>query len=286
MGRKALRSGPGHGFTLIELIFSMAITSVLLGLGVPTVRKVILRTRVSAARATIETFATAEAIVVSSTGRYTTTLGELKQASIPDGFGSAWGGPYIMGTSTTDPWGEPYFYSSWHDGNAPIEWESESLWEYAAGGDPVLDSGPIIRHEGQPLEIEYAFNASREIHLLTVFDDGVSSAWITLNGVQVVDTMEFGQQVETITTQVDLESENILTVQLASGPRNLIRVVIETYAPPALPPGDMADAGLGWHDVFGGSPNAGFLLGSYGADRQPGGTGSGADIIYGVTAED
>ncbi len=95
---------------------------------------------------------------------------------------------------------------------------------------------------------------------------------------------KFSQLVETITTEVVLESENILTVQLASGPSNLIRVVIETYAPPALPPPDMADSGLGWHDVFGGSPQAGFLLGSYGADRQPGGTGPGADIIYGLAA--
>ncbi len=284
MGRKASRPDPARGFTLIELIFGLAIVSVLVGLGVPTVRKAVLRARVSAARTTIETFATAEAIVISSTGRYTTTLGELKQASIPGGFGSAWGGPYLISTSTTDPWGKPYFYSSWHGGNAPTEWESKSLWEYAATGRPVLDTGPVIRQEGQPLEIEYVFDASQQVYLLTVFDNGISSGWITLNGVSAVDPMEFGQQVETITKEVDLESENILTVQLASGPRNLIRVVIETYAPPALPHEDMAGSELGWYDVFGGSPNAGFLLGSYGADGQPGGTGPGADIIYGVPA--
>ncbi len=273
---------PAAGITLIELIVGLSLTVTLSGMAIRGIARVTVRARMLGAKAMVESFATAQSMVVTGTGRYTTTLAELKQASVPEGFGSSWTGPYIVGISTQDPWNVPFFYASWYGGDAPTEWESQNLFYYATGGEVVLDSGPLIRETGSPLEVEYTFDVRPGTYVLKVINDGISSAWITVNGNGIVDPNDLRHSVTEVSAELTLTDSNTMNVRIASTPNASIRVTIETYDPPQLPPSELSEEEIGWHEVFGGSASAGFLLGSYGADREPGGSGINADIIYGM----
>ncbi len=271
------------GLTLLELLVAISICSILISLAVDRTRHIAQRVRVRAARAAVESFATAQAMVHCSTGRYTTTLTELKDAGVPEGFGSSWDGPYLRTTSMIDPWGNPFFYSSWLGGEADTDYGGHNLWHYAMGGTVIMDSGNLPRQTGAPVDVEYAFSARENgTHIIRVINNGISSGWITVNGVRVASPNQFKHSVSEFTVEVVLKEDNELTIRLASTPGASARVLVETTVPPELPPAELSGEGLGWYDVFGGSPALGYLLGSYGADRQPGGTGFNADIIYGL----
>ncbi len=273
---------PAAGITLIELIIGLSLTVTLSAIAIRGIATVTTRARVIGAKTMMESFATGQAMVVTGTGRYTTTLAELKQAGVPEGFGSSWAGPYIVGISTRDPWGVPFFYASWHGGDAPAQWESQNLFYYATGGTVILDSGPLVRETGSPLEVEYTFDVRPGTYLLKVINDGISSAWITVNGNGVIDPNDLRHAVTEVSAELTLVDTNTMNVRVASTPNASIRVTIETYDPPQLPPAGLSVEELGWHEVFGGSSSVGFLLGSYGADREPGGTGINSDIIHGM----
>ena len=271
------------GLTLLELLVTISICTILISLAVDRARHVAQRVRVRATRAAVESLATAQAMVHCSTGRYTTTLTELKDAGVPAGFGSSWDGPYLRTTSMIDPWGTPYFYSSWLGGEAGTDYGGHNLWYYARGGTVIMDSGTLPRQTGAPVDIEYTFSAREDdTHIIRVINNGISSGWVTANGTRTVSPNQFRHTVTEFTAEVVLEEDNTLTVRFASTPGAYARVLVETTGPPELPPEELSGEGLGWDDVFGGSPALGYLLGSYGADRQPGGTGFDADIIYGL----
>ncbi len=281
--RNAAGGEGARGLTLLELLIGIAITVTLVALVARSVSRVTVRARVVGTRAIIETFATAQAMVQSSTGRYTTTLAELREAGVPEGFGSSWDGPYLRTASTIDPWGNPYFYSSWLGGEAGTDHGGHNLWYYARGGTVIMDSGTLPRQTGAPVDIEYTFSAREDdTHIIRVINNGISSGWVTANGTRTVSPNQFRHTVTEFTAEVVLEEDNTLTVRFASTPGAYARVLVETTGPPELPPEELSGEGLGWYDVFGGSPALGYLLGSYGADGQAGGTGLNADIIYGL----
>ncbi len=95
----------------------------------------------------------------------------------------------------------------------------------------------FIRNTGKPVIVTHTFTVltSNNACTLKIYNGGmedsgfkrVSSAVISLNGVQVVEPNEFNQNVELIEKPVTLSAENQLSVEVRGKPGGAITVVIE-----------------------------------------------------------
>jgi general secretion pathway protein G len=110
--RRACRSNPEAGFTLVEILVVITIIGLIMGLIGPRVLGYLSDSKAKTARIQIQGFASALDLYYLDNGRYPTASEGLRAlAQKPDG-AVVWNGPYLNGTIVPkDPWGHPYVYS-------------------------------------------------------------------------------------------------------------------------------------------------------------------------------
>ena len=99
------------GFTLLELLVTLAIIGLIAGLAGPPVVRYLSGARTDTAQTQARNIATAVELFRLDVGRYPSTdEGLAALSSAPDG-ATRWRGPYIQRESALlDPWGNPYKY--------------------------------------------------------------------------------------------------------------------------------------------------------------------------------
>lgn len=102
--------GKKNGFTLIELLVVLVIVGILAAIVAPSVYQRVNPARQAAAKAQMQSFATALESYYVDMGRYPNMqegLAVLVQAPSRRG---KWAGPYLKREVPPDPWGNPYLY--------------------------------------------------------------------------------------------------------------------------------------------------------------------------------
>jgi general secretion pathway protein G len=107
--RGALRTGAA-GITLIELLVVVTIIAMFAALVGPRLFRQVGRSRITAARAQINSFQTALGAYKLDTGRFPTTEQGLEALRIQPDETPRWDGPYLPQEIPLDPWGNPYVY--------------------------------------------------------------------------------------------------------------------------------------------------------------------------------
>jgi general secretion pathway protein G len=106
--RGGRRSGPQHGFTLIEILVVMAIIGLIAALVAPQVFKSLGGAKSDAARAQVEALATGVDLYRLEVGKLPPDLNALVER--PSGE-TRWNGPYLRKpTVPKDPWDRDYVY--------------------------------------------------------------------------------------------------------------------------------------------------------------------------------
>jgi general secretion pathway protein G len=99
-----------RGVTLIELLVVVTIVALFAALVGPRLFRQVDRSRITAARAQINSFQTALGVYKLDTGRFPTTEQGLQALRVrPEGV-ERWDGPYLPQDAPLDPWGRPYVY--------------------------------------------------------------------------------------------------------------------------------------------------------------------------------
>ena len=99
--------GRNSGFTLIELLIVIVILGLLMSLVAPTMFSKVDSTKVKTARAQMQMLETALDTFRLDMGDYPNNLDHLLESEE-----SGWDGPYLPKKLPSDPWGNPYLYSS------------------------------------------------------------------------------------------------------------------------------------------------------------------------------
>ncbi|HWP84482.1 MAG TPA: type II secretion system major pseudopilin GspG [Terriglobia bacterium] len=122
------------GVTLIELLVVVTIIALFAALVGPRLFRQVERSRLTAARAQINSFQTALGVYKLDTGSFPTTEQGLRALRVqPDGV-ERWDGPYLPQDIPNDPWGRPYVY------RYPGEHgEEPEIISYGADGQPGGD---------------------------------------------------------------------------------------------------------------------------------------------------
>lgn len=116
MFAKRKRQGTNRGFTLVELLVTIAIVAALTAVVAPAVVRHLSEAKTVAARSQVEILRLALFQFRTDTDRFPTTEEGLealrtKPASVP-AFSERWRGPYLSRAVPLDPWGRPYRYES------------------------------------------------------------------------------------------------------------------------------------------------------------------------------
>ena len=119
------------GVTLIELLVVVTIIALFAAIVGPRLFQQVDRSRVTAARAQINSLQTALGIYKLDTARFPTTEQGLRALRVqPDGV-ERWDGPYLPQDAPNDPWERPYVYKYPGDhGDEP------DIISYGADGQP------------------------------------------------------------------------------------------------------------------------------------------------------
>jgi general secretion pathway protein G len=105
-----VRSRTERGVTLIELLVVVTIIALFAALVGPRLFRQVDRSRITAARAQINSFQTALGVYKLDTGRFPTTEQGLPALRVrPEGV-ERWDGPYLPQDAPLDPWGHAYLY--------------------------------------------------------------------------------------------------------------------------------------------------------------------------------
>ena len=203
--------------------------------------QVIQRSRIATAKGEISQLAALLEMVKQDTGSYPVFLTDIASKDPPPEQIQGWQGPYISTPIPLDPWGHPYFYQ--------------------IPPTTLFNSPSLPRKSGEPEEDTYFFSGLPAQATLEIENYGVTSADIYLNETEVVSPDEFKKnpqpQIIKITVNI-LNGENTVFTKIASAPGAYLYISISGFMPTSQY----------------------FILGSYGNDGQPGGTGFNADIIW------
>ena len=236
------------GFTLIELLVGLIIIFILTTISFRLVRQVRQKVKISVAKSQIAHLSIAVEMVKSDAEYYPPqrddlSLRDLLEKTAPSSLlRDGWYGPYLS-SLPLDPWGKDYFYVV----------------------QKGLSFGPseLSRSEcGPPHGKTFNFSAVPGTATLVIENVceifSVSAGKIWLNGVEIVSPNEFQKDILRIEKDVTLLSENSLKVKLESKPGSYIVLSIFSFF----------------------SKQTSYILGSYGADKEGGGTGFNADIVW------
>lgn len=229
------------GFTLIEVLSALGIFVILCVFSFILVKQVIQRARIATAKGEISQLAALLEMVKQDTGTYPVFLTDITSKTPPSGEEQGWQGPYINTSIPLDPWGHPYFYQ--------------------IPPTTLFSSPSLPRGSGPPEEDTYTFSGIPGPATLEIENYGVTSADIYLNGEEVVSPDEFKKnpnpQIITVPVNI-LNGQNTVFTSIQSKPGEKLYISISGFMPTSQY----------------------FILGSYGNDGQPGGTGFNADIIW------
>lgn len=234
------------GFTLVELLVGLTILLILASISFRLVRQVRQKVKITVAKSQIAHLTIAIEMVKNDTEYYPPerddlSLRDLLESEAPSSIlGDSWDGPYLS-SLPLDPWGKDYFY---------IVQEG-------------LSFGPseLSRKEcGPPHGKTFNFSATPGDATLVIENicKIVNAGRIWLNGVEIVSPNEFQKDILRIEKDVTLLSENSLRVKLESKPGSYIVLSIFSFF----------------------SKQTSYILGSYGCDKEGGGTGFNADVIW------
>jgi general secretion pathway protein G len=229
------------GFTIVELLVAIGVFILLCLISFSLVRQIIERAKIASAKAEISQISALLEMVKHDTGVYPVFLSDLTQKTPPSGQQQGWQGPYIN-SIPLDPWDNPYVYQ--------------------IPPTTLFSSPPLPRSSGPPEEDTYSFSDTyAQQATLEIENYGITSATIYLNGTEVVSPSEFKKnpdpQIINVNVNLINGQNNVFTI-IASKPGENLYISISSDIPTSQY----------------------FILGSYGADGESGGTGFNADIIW------
>ncbi|QQR53653.1 type II secretion system major pseudopilin GspG [bacterium] len=114
-----------RGFSIVEMMFVIAIMAVVLGVLAPNLNRYLQSSRKTSAKSTIRTLKGSINMFNAHIGRYPTSLNELIKKPSEERAAKKWEGPYIDAKEVpSDPWGERYVYKLTPQTEHPYELHS------------------------------------------------------------------------------------------------------------------------------------------------------------------
>lgn len=228
------------GSWLVESLVILLIFLILAALAIKLVSNVVQKSKVVSAKAQIAQLSLLLEAVKDDTGYYPAFLSNLTLVSPPNLQEDGWKGAYTR-IVPLDPWGSPYFYQ--------------------IPPTTLFNSPPLPRTTGTPDTYTLFFETNPGKGILRIENYGVTACDVTLNGVIVVYEYEFknNPRPQIIEKEVDLLPGNNFLVWARSKPGEFLVANISADNVPT---------------------REYFILGSYGKDKQGGGTGFDMDIIW------
>ncbi|HNQ34658.1 MAG TPA: type II secretion system protein GspG [bacterium] len=234
-----------NGFTLIELAVGLVILFLLAGLGFSLIRSASQKTKVAVAKTYIAQFAMVIDGIRNDCGFYPPSengnLESLTSAGPPSPKFRGWQGPYFK-TLPRDPWRNDYFY--------------------------LIQNGLVFgpqecrrQQRGGPYDETFVFDSTATGNAGLIIENFlVASARVWLNGMEIFHPNQFNPQVSHLEAAVTLLARNSLRVWIPSNVQHSNYFLISVTSPL--------------------SRKASYILGSRGADKQPGGDGFAADLVW------
>ena len=180
-------------------------------------------------------------------GKSISTLKALTSPNPPYGCTKGWQGPYLDTEQTIDSWNMPYFYR--------LKYE-------------ILKTiGPIIREKGGGDTVKtFTFDVSPPGPGILIMDNDPPNGAFTghanriiLNGTEIISPAEFRNDLPQVEKDVVfLAKDNVISVRLTSKPGSEITIEIANPS----------------------SKRTGYILGSYGENRESGGENYAGDLTW------
>lgn len=235
-----MKGKESYGFWLVESLVICVIFLILASLTVVLVGNVIQKSKVVSAKAQIAQLSLLLESVKDDTGYYPAFLQNLTLQPPPKLQEEGWHGAYAR-MIPLDPWGSPYFYK--------------------IPPTTLFNSPPVPRTPGAPDTYTMDFETNPGKGILRIENYGVTACDIKLNGVIVVYEYEFknNPRPQIIEKEIDLLGGNNFLVWARSKPGEFLTATISADNVPT---------------------REYFILGSYGKDKQGGGSGFGTDIVW------
>jgi general secretion pathway protein G len=237
-----MRKVNSKGFSLIEILIGLGIMAILFSMSFYLIYSVLQKAKITTAKVQIAQIAHLLEMVKEDTGYYPVFLSDLTVTPPPSGQEKGWDGPYSNLPIPLDPWGNPYFYS--------------------IPPTTLCNTGPLGHDYGKPPNYDFVFTGNAGYPAVLEIDNyGVTAATVSLNGTQIAPQQDFKKhpQPQILTYSVNLlDGSNTLSVWVASDPHDYFIAIVSGTEP----------------------SGAYFILGSYGNDGEPGGTGWNADITW------
>jgi len=246
------------GLVLPDVLVFIVVLLIVTGISFRLVYSVNQKAKIVKAKTEITQFAIAVENMKDDTGYYPVRLGAIFDQTPPAGMERNWHGPYATKMRDTvdddtplDPWGSPYFYQ------IPLTDVPPQTY---------LQTPEIGRFTGKPKTYTYPFTAPSGPAVLILTNYGITSAEVSINGTVIIPQREFRNhpRPQIITKNVNLIGGiNTLTTWFASTPTDYFLIWIGVPSTKAaVPTSDY------------------FIIGSYGRDKNSGGTGFDRDIIF------
>lgn len=250
-----MKKNKKNGFTLIEIIIGVGIIILILAFFLTALSQVNTRMKIGKAKAATTQYAYLLETMKGELDYYppdiNDTLESLAYSTAPVGFEKKWRGPYLKEVPI-DPWQTPYFY------------------RLKAG--TFLPRWIIYRNQPMPSNDSYLTFDAGEYGgwggQLVVFNTQCSGTAnrLWLNGVEIVHPDLFKKAIPEVWVDVTFlpsGTPNVIRVKLLGAPNSEIGI----------------DIGSIRH------PKTTYWVGSYGKDKQRGGTGFAKDLTW-VTAQE
>lgn len=244
-----MKKNRNNGFTLTELIVCLSIFILLLTFYLTSLNQLRERIKVGKTQAAITQYVYLLEVVKEDVNWYppaiNNTLESLAYSTAPAGYEKEWRGPYLK-EIPIDPWKTSYFYR--------------------LKGGTFLPRWTVFRNSPTSQDSLLTFDAKEyggwggTITILNTKTNGTANR-VYLNNVEIVHPNEFKQQVYEIQKDVSFfpsGTPNVIRVTLLGNPHSEINIDIGSYR----------------------HPRTTYSVGSYGADKQPAGTGFAKDLTW------
>lgn len=232
-----------RGVTLVELLVGIIIIAILCFAFFAVMRPVLQKVKVARSQASITQYTMILETVKEDVNYYPQSINETLEVL------NSKTAPYglengwrgpYLEKTPIDPWGTPYFYKV----------------------EAKVFFGPVLHQRSGkgPFEQVSNFQATPGQGFIIIDNSTkiIHAGRVWLNGVEIISPNEFTGDQPRIEKSVTLLANNTLKVQLTSNPKHYVIITISGFTP----------------------NNTTYVLGSYGSDKEPGGTGFAQDLIW------